>query len=501
MRTESVKNLEHVFLKLKKIDNNVNGVGIGKKITNNVETDKNAIIVFVNIKIEKESIDLNKIIPSTITIDNTDIITDVVSVKYDNCPSCYPDADSLSVPSTSSPIYNNRTNLAIISGGCNFTKWTPPEVNTFCTLGGIFKDKLDSSYVGLTNRHCVDRIFYIELQLTNKTTNTTTLSFEYRTFPFTNYYGYTNFQQEYEAINNPTYDITSINFVSTVQNYNIRNTHYFNPSRFADIQSLPPVDALSGANCIGFFKRAVPVLPVNENTEKFFNYVDGALIGITNKLNASSKNQIGFNYNGQIQVATDEEIDLIVENKLPLFYSGSRSGPVGAPGSDASCFLEATTNIRIFEIEEANRSIKFSDENFGSSVIYQFSDCVEYKASNQVALLGGDSGSIIWGQLSTGWKIVGLNFANSTNRITGEIRGLFCRITNVFKALNIEVWNGESLNISNKTHEVILKDPVSFTRVADNAVEVVNDIEIDGKKYFFVGMANTNKYNDLDYKL
>lgn len=565
MRSQ-VKEMENLFLSLKAIDKNINGIGLGNKTKNGITLNETAVIVYVKNKMPISSISPEKLISNEFIFNDKIYKSDVVQSSSFNAfidlrfgsPCNGNDVNSLTAPASTSNIFLNRSRLNILSGGCNFAVWSPSNMPTFSTLGGIFKDKLDGTYVGLTNRHSIDKFIKVDLSYINIFTGAQELTgFTYFKVPFLNFYSIPNYSMEFFIENDPNYPdyrIKTNNFANKVQNYSIANSFCYQPSRYTDNSGVPDIDTLSGNNCFGYVKRATPVLAYDESKIIRFNYVDGAVIGIKDRVDSTSKNQIGFYYlhNNPSLIATDEEIDFIFQFKRPLFYSGSRSGPMGREAGATACTLRPTVNYRVVEIGSALFGI--NDVNRGENYTYLFSDCIEYESAEvrwtgappvnsenyctepglpppgwfpcdhreglipgdspridlKPALLPGDSGSLVWGLLSAypgnpgGWKIVGLNFATThTDSIDAtKSTGIFCRITNVMRDLNLEPWNGEPLSYAKNTmHEVVLDD-IDFSKLNENLEdELVRYIEIDGEKYYYSGSRYTNKINDLKYKL
>ncbi len=557
--------MEKLFISLKSLDNNINGIGLGNKIKNDITTRENAIIVYVNKKLPLSAISPDKKIPEKIKFDDQIYSSDVVqstarsaAIFYEYNTSCHGnDAMDLGLPDPTSSIYLNRSRLDILSGGCNFTTWTPDGISAFSTLGGIFKDKLDGSYVGITNRHNIDKFIKTNLSYLNRFTLTEESSgFTYYKIPFLNFYSIESYAKEFEFNdpNNPDVIITTTNFKNNVYNYSIANHYCFQPSKYIDSNGVPHVDSLSGNNCIGYVKRAIPALIYDRSKLINFNYADGAVISLTNRVNSTSKNQIGFYwlFENPALIATDEEIDFIVDNKRPLFYSGSRSGPIGKEAGATLCTLRPIVNYRIVEIGSA---VFTTQDIIKDGYSYLYSDCIEYESviydwvgeeppdwvgnkckdanipppgwfpcnvregiipgdvptiTFKPALLPGDSGSLVWGLLSatptspSGWKIVGLNFATTHDPSPNSRKstGIFCRITNVMKELELDVWNGEQLNFSNNTtHEVTLKN-IDFTKLNERLEdELINYIEVEGKRYYYAGSKYTRNFNDITYKI
>lgn len=498
------KLIEDIYMVLKHIDKNVTGLKQAKKITNTKTTNQDSLVINVKNKIPYESIEEGKLLPVLIKVENDIFITDVVEESYVYIDSCNQgEPQDLNTPDKNSRLYWNRVFVNPLSGGCNLTKWTPRSIKTFCTLGGIFKDKQDGSYVGLTNRHCVDRLYYVQTFNVDKQDPTYYFEETYPlTIPFLNYYSSISPMYSIEILDLGVYDdytTTTVNFVSVIRNYSLKDTNYYNPSLYDDPVGVPLTDAPSGNNYIGSFKRAVPCFlyyQLDESTHSIFNYVDAALIGLSNRVDSSSRFYIGFNYTGEIKVANDEEINSLYENEYPLFFSGSRSGPSGFPGTYYHCVSSKVVSI--------DTIIEVSDPYFATEGVKQvFSDCLIFNTYDRfgdisIAARGGDSGSIVWGLFPGGWKIVGLLFAGSTD----GINGVFCRITRVLKELNIEVWNGEPLNFSKPLHEIILKSPPPFLDPPNlEEGNLVRKIKLDGKEYHYTGLRETDMYNDITYTL
>lgn len=521
-----VKEMEQLFLTLKSKDKNINGVGLSRKITNNKITGDKSITVYVNKKLPLSAMKPDKVVDNSYYFSgelySTDVIEGSSHFLNNQITPCHIHAADLFLPPENSILYPNRARVNYLSGGCNFTKWSPGDYFTFCTLGGIFKDKSDNTYVGLTNRHCVDRLKSINLIWVDPLTYSIDFSGSmYFNIPFLNYHSISKYNREIQFYDNtlPNYEVYTTNMVDTVSNYNMYNANFYQPSRFSDPGGVPNMDVLSGENCIGFLKRAAPVIIFDSTLPQTFNYTDAAIIALTDngRVNSTSRGQIGFdefNFNDAIRIATDEEIDEVFVNQYPMFYSGSRTGP---NGNSYGCHLSAFSNYRVAEIP-----VLINDEIYGSDINYTFSDIVEFYGLEfdttilpgeispttfenfKVVLSGGDSGSIIWGKLPDGWKILGLNFAGFVNEGYTFSTGFFCRITNVFKELNIDVWNGEQLNFSKPMHTVTIKNIVDFSKPmedTDLGEEVINKIKIDNKDYYYSGVQYTNNFNNISYKL
>ena len=68
--------IENLFLN--KNSENIIAIGFGKKYVNNIKTDTNSIVFYVENKLPLNKIPENEIIPNTVNLENISYSTDVV---------------------------------------------------------------------------------------------------------------------------------------------------------------------------------------------------------------------------------------------------------------------------------------------------------------------------------------------------------------------------------------------------------------------------------------
>jgi hypothetical protein len=186
------------------------------------------------------------------------------------------------------------------------------------------------------------------------------------------------------------------------------------------------------ANKIG---RVMYSYPIYNNN----NYVDAAIIGVLSSVisNSESFKQLGLSFTNVPTFATTAEIDSILTNNIELAASGRTTGPKeGAICGLKLLYLNYNTSVDGYTDNEDGYS--WSPEFIQQMVYTRVNpDCPDPSNS-------GDSGSAVFGKFGGVWKIVGLNFAGGT---FGSIDvGVFNRIDRVAEYMQIEPWDGSTLN-------------------------------------------------------
>lgn len=130
------------------------GVSYGKKITNGEFTGEVGIVFSVENKLPLEQVPVDQVLPSSITIDGVDYITDVIEVGIVEILAC----DSTTLANcygwqTSAP--GNRGTIRPLKGGISVTSFN--NQNYVGTLGFIAVDTTTQALVGVTNNHVVIR--------------------------------------------------------------------------------------------------------------------------------------------------------------------------------------------------------------------------------------------------------------------------------------------------------------------------------------------------------
>ena len=202
------------------------------------------------------------------------------------------------------------------------------------------------------------------------------------------------------------------------------------------------------ANKIGRVMYSYPLKTSN-------NEVDVAIMGVLSSTisNSESFKQLGLSFTNVPQFATTSEINSILTNNIELAASGRSSGPK----EGATCGLKLLYSDYFVLVGDYN------DNEPGYEWTLPFENQMVYTRANPECpdpSVGGDSGSAVFGKFGGVWKIVGLNFAGGT---FGSVEvGVFNRIDKVAQYMQIEAWNGSTLNfidINNpQTHYVSGKD-------------------------------------------
>jgi hypothetical protein len=133
-------------------------VGYGKKMTDGKFTGEIGIVFYVEKKLPISEIPENEVLPSSVTIDDIEHVTDVVSVgKFStlSCdPSCYTWQNVATPPA-------NRNIIRPLKGGIEIN--TQGNLPYLGTLGFIAVDIATQALVGVTNNHVTNKdCFYTE---------------------------------------------------------------------------------------------------------------------------------------------------------------------------------------------------------------------------------------------------------------------------------------------------------------------------------------------------
>lgn len=128
------------------------GVSYGRKISNGEFTEEVGITFLVETKLPLEAIDEGQVLPSSVTIDGVDYVTDVVEVGKIKALAC----DSTTLDNcygwqTVPP--GNRGNIRPLKGGISLTSFNNQD--HVGTLGFIAVDTATQALVGVTNTHVV----------------------------------------------------------------------------------------------------------------------------------------------------------------------------------------------------------------------------------------------------------------------------------------------------------------------------------------------------------
>jgi hypothetical protein len=416
----------------------VHTVFYGKKIVSGKLTDQDAIVHVVEHKIPKNEIKEEDIIPESITIGKDIYYTDVIQIKKFKLNLCNP-LDSSSISGLNSFVRP-------ISGGieiCPLSSFYGNKNDAYVhysvgTLGGIVVDNTDGTLVGITNGHvAVDDQILVSDRDPSKKLSTI--------FDINNLYLNSNF---YSGLAPGVIQWGSHNGLS----------------------------ASTFSKRIGITKRYQP-LTTGTGSNYIVNTIDCALIALnTGVVDSTSAQQAFLTGTYAMPFATSGEISSIVSSNIPLYAVGRTTGPKGSLCPMSGLF--------------SNGSSWISYSTQDGSVDCLLSDCIYYtfRDLSTGASMHGDSGSIMIGDFTGVYKIVGLNFAAGTgvsitkpdNTTVITDVGLFCRIDNIARQMNVSPWSGNTFNYSNV-------DPTKISKLYRPITDNRTSITISGKTYYQVG--------------
>ena len=415
--TNLKQEIERLFLENKY---DILQVTFGQKQINGEYINDKCVKFGVKQKLPVETIPADKLIPKNLTIDGVIYKTDIVVVpeKIFAQPNyCWNTGTQSIPPVVSAPVSYNRAKTAILSGGISFGGPPPFPYVGAGTLGGIVIDNFDGKVVGITNNHV----------------------------------GAIPGGLIYEA-DIPQLVVNSTTYGATASAY--RNIKSYQPASWdRGIADYEP-------DVIGSLKRAYPM------TNTGSNKIDAALINLTNSIiDTTSWHPLCANFYSATPVASTADIDSLTLSN-PIFKSSRTTGPVGLAG----CELRVTGTSTSLSV------------NYGTVGVLSYADCltIESPVTNTVVGSGGDSGSLVYGYISTSpstsaWKVVGLFFAGDS---TGSY-GFACRIDNVTNLLAVSAYDG--INVS-ATPSLCSYITLPYSTYSNTVSTVVN-----GKKYWQVG--------------
>lgn len=392
-----------------KTPDSVHTVGWGYKIKNEVCTDELCVVFSVLNKKPLAELTQEEILPTSLTIDNETIKTDVIQigpaslcVDYAQCSREESEIDK------DPPVRAHRFENTPLRGGISISR-VEYLAKTFGTLGGLFRDKEDGSVVGLTCAHVV--------------------------VPGTNV----------EKSDNVSWSNSARTALWDIENKQIAQP---------GLGDFWPVDILE-EQFVGHIKRYYPLAPAG----LFFddsgalipnnNRIDAAVISIDDAtlLDNYSGSQLGSKPLVNHPVATTEEIDGLLTNHNVLVKSGRTTGYMDSrtcttPICPEKIPLFPTSPIGSILVTAMNVS---TTTTFGDT-----HDCIEFKFNArtkdalddlehlQNVLMPGDSGSLLLADFNGVLKIVGLCFAVEGSTEFPRNSGKAARIDTVMNLLNLE---------------------------------------------------------------
>jgi len=321
----------------------------GPKKVNGVETDDYSIIFHVKDKKPLNELLPEQIIPSSFTIDDFDVISDV---QIGELCSFYPADCHDRTTFNAEPVATNRRRTRPLKGGSS-------SINSYeggyvATLGLLARDKSDGQIVAVSNNHVFAG---------------STLHPSYQS-TFSNVLPLCAIQPAYE---NASYR-TNNDYIGTVKKF------------------VPVGD-------VDYTKSTLAGNPHLQYTS-----CDSAVVSLTSYgiIDSSSAGIVGFDPAPPYPFATDAEINSLlntgsVNYAAPVFRSGRTCGPVGYPGNTYSCSLS------VYQFGTAWVGLYSGHTSY-------FIDSI-YLRGNVTSGRGGDSGSPVLALINGTWKVIGLFFA------------------------------------------------------------------------------------------
>jgi len=367
---------------------NVNSISYGYKLVNNVYTDELCIRFGVNKKKSISELSNSEIIPSSITLENQVLKTDVIEASTPELLVCNGACGQNAGPNS----LVNRTFTRPLVGGLSISSTNV--VTKVGTLGFIGVHTETQALVGVTNNHVVIRDAF-----------------------------YTSDRNIGNLIQNEYAPIDSV--------YQHGESAVIPPPNFTIGQTL----------------RYVPIsVPNNNKVDCAIFSVNQA--DIDQSPISSSVMQAGVAYTAPLPFATTLEIDNLLNPASPsfnpmLFSSGRTTGPKGG----ILCPLRVSQLYGIFLIPYSLQGVQtlvwFEDQ-----IGFEKPDPNDPLAPIcPNPIIPGDSGSALIADFGGVRKIIGLVFAATVDPATGQVvEGWANRIDNVASEMGIEAWDGTNKN-------------------------------------------------------
>ena len=477
-----------------KTSNSVHGVQYGYKITNGIRTNELCVVFSVLNKKPLAELTQEEILPTSLVVDNETIKTDVVQraraslrtenssiiqshTSVDDYGRCSQGENLLVQDPLVTP---HRAMVRPLRGGISIghleNEPSNPPITSGGTLGGIFRDKVDGSVVGLTCAHIVCQ------ELMN-----------------------VQWSDSYSSSYWSEWDIQSKRIVQpgTIDGGNINNS-------------------------IGHIKRYYPIAE-DSVAGSAYNYIDAAVIGIDNVpspyaplCDNYSGTQLGPDQLVHYPVATGEEIenvfDIVNTNgtpRYPLVKSGRTTGYVNAVvGGNCGVPNYGNVPIKLLSRPMGNMfTLNWNDWYhwvFRNILEFAF-DAAAYRTHPTLhdpfslhylpnVCMPGDSGSLLLADFDGVLKIVGLIFAGSTTDVDPDgvpypdmglapeyfagtrmefpnNIGYACRIDTVMEQLQLEPIGSNEIKVNPSTNWLFREVP---RRVLSNRTSPRIGIPVNG---------------------
>lgn len=414
---------------------------LGKKTTSGIKTDELCIVFGVEKKIPSNQLSGAYVVPKIIEINNQIYKTDVVETEsVEALGACY-NWTGGTPPCTS------------LNGGAQNIANCPTEIRNHRSRhrplkGGIVISADPFQFLGTLGLICVDNDTQSLVGLTNAHVG---INIPQCIIP-----------EDSKDVNKNSYSITGKRVVQYDESQGI----------FSNFTN----------DIIGNIHKYFPLKSGN-----YRNYIDAATFSIRKCAqngtglidNLESFKQLGIPYNTPMSFATTSEINNLLNNNIPLYSAGRTTGPKGL----TNCRLRVNSMA-------VNLPVSYQ------GIIIQFYDTIEFRYEDNANYpsFRGDSGSIVIGDFSGTFKIVGLLFAGSINY------GYFCRIDDIADKLGLSAWDGTSKNF--------LLYPPRFltTKLSDLYNDVSNNDSWywnikKNNNYYFGGFIHVDQISGLSNRL
>lgn len=367
-----------------KIESGVNSVFIGYKTRNGIRTDEISLVFGVDEKKSESDLSVDHVLPKTVTLDGSEIKTDVIKISDLKALTCYPNGDQNIERLRSFP-----TLPVAFKGGMQIsefpTNWSK-QGNIFYfsagTLGFFANDNTDGRVVGVTNAHVI--------------INKLTIASE----------------RNIEAEINDPYNI------SEKRTWIDNNSYFPSASIFSSNTGMMLNIALAFDKIkkyIPFFKNGTNYVDCSIITPKP-EYIDNNSYQVWQPINQTT-------YPSSMPFATTAELDNLLSTNPTVYCTGRTSGPIG--WGTGECKINITG-------VGANVNVGYTEGTFS------FSDQIIMQTPlNTAPMAGGDSGSCVMADIGGVRKIIGLMFAGNSG--AGSI-SVFNRIDRVSNEANISAF-------------------------------------------------------------
>lgn len=454
--------IEQYFLENKE-SKGILSVGVGMKSRNGQSLDKKSIVFSVARKTNMLTDDQK--IPEILTHDGVTYLTDVIecNVNYQESAFCHSSGGSIltrhrSLKRISDGKYlqSRRSGMSVNNHSYARRKWLSTndlsESIKIGTMGGYAVDQQDGKLVGISNNHVFTPGFFTADIQGDEHVN------------------YKNDSIVFPGDEQVIFNDKGTKLISNHGHMTRNNTTVIEGVEYRLGQVKRSYPHKFTGNEIDVAVCSIEIdLPPNDDIRRIRAETS------SNEVNAYIP--IGSNFTSEQPWATTQEIDNLSlgTTGTKVFKSSRTTGAVGSPGADHNKNCELYCD-----------SISFTTFVSGKG----YKNLIQYKG-NVDPSAGGDSGSFVYAQIDSQWKVIGIHFAGGRDFNTGEDHALACRIDRVKELLDVKAWYDPvrlpyARNTEGDDQYSYTPKPV-YSVIQGHRSEPV--IVIDGKKYYQVGRS------------